>query len=342
MDELAQIRSIHDIDLQNYGLEAFANFSGFKPDPVQFIFLKEKVVGLHVYGTLDKACRDKILSLEDIQILYLGQVKGITNNWIGHLCELPSLKKLCLWNTCLNNAGAAKLSSSKTIEILDIRQTKVTDEGFESLSDIQTLRGLHAYLSPSIHYSSIESLNRLGNLQALLLQRTWNAANSHYIPRSTINRMTDGLSKLEEINIDYVGWGNKTGLEFLHNLPSLRTLSIQCFGFDESSVEVLSKDIPLEFLDLSYGSIQQMSLANKLFSYLRSVKKLRIQDFSISNEDVKPKKVDNIPCVYFRKKDVIDAQRMQRDMCELVFPVYKDSYSNSVHTYKKYFSWDQL
>jgi len=340
--EEIEIKTSADIEFSEYGLEAFSEIRGFKPHPIEVLLRSGKVVGLKVYGTLNKACQEKILSMVDIELLYLGQTKGITNKWIGSLSELPRLKKLCLWHTCLSNTGLKKLAESKSLEVLDIRQTKVKDEGFEYLSEITSLKALSAYLVPSIKYAALESLNNLSNLETLLLQRTWNAAVSNYIPKITINRMTDGMNNMEEFNIDFIGYGPVTGLEFIHNLPKLRSLSLSCFSFDESSVDEFSKEIPLDILDISGGFINPTSLANKLFSYLTSIKTLRMHDTRIYNEDEAPEIITHIPNVYYRKKDVIDSHRKQREMCERYFPEYEDSYTNSVYDYKKHFSWDKV
>lgn len=342
VDNVVQLKSGADISLSDYGLEDFSKIPSYMSHPIEILMCADEIVGLKVYGTLDKACKDKILSMENIQLLYLGQARGITNKWIGCLAELPRLRKLCLWHTCFGNSGAKMLANSKSLEILDIRQTKIVDEGFEHLSRIESLKGLHAYLRPSINYSTLVCLKNLKKLEALLLQRTWNSATSHYIPKAMINCMTEGLTNLEELNIDYIGQGSETGLEFVNNLPKLRTLSIQNFSFDELSVDVFAKDIPLQFLDISQGYIGSMSLVNRLLSSLRSIDSLRMHDFTVYDEDVPPKIIRHVPNVYCRKKGRLYWQRDQRELCEKIFPKYVDSCSNSAHNYLKYFSWDQI
>jgi len=332
------IKANKNLDLQKWGLQDFSNISYFGQGPVELLLRDNVVVGLRVKGKLDAKTRRKINTLENLEYLDLGQVKGFVNTWAGDLAKLPKLKNLNLWSTSLTNTGMKMLAGSESLEVLDIRETKIKEEGYECLSSVSSLKALRMYASPNIDYSYLKYISRMSNLQMLEMRRPWNVLNNHFIPSDVI-KITAGLSNLEELNLDYICKGKESGLDFLNNLPQLKTLSIEYFTFDQASIEIFSNTRELDFLNISNGFIHKVSEANRLFDYLRGIKKLNLQDLTITVIDEAPQEIKHINEVFFRKTDNIPTQKTSRELAERFFPVYKDSYTSVVHNYQKHFAW---
>lgn len=71
---------------------------------------------------------EKVLQSNTIREVYLRGSSGILNQNIDGLCALPRLQVLDLENSDLNNDSLQRLASMTSLQVLNVRGTRITGE----------------------------------------------------------------------------------------------------------------------------------------------------------------------------------------------------------------------
>lgn len=173
-----------------------------------------------------------VASLEE---LVLGQ--GISDEGLGHLKGLTSLRWLSVGNRSISDDGLAHLAGLTQMEVLYIRNTQVSDAGLVYLENMKKLKmlsliGTRVTEKGLIH---LEGLENLENLELLF-----------------------GVSDM--------------GLRFLSKLPSLKSIMVDGESLSEEGLTLLSKFKSLEHvyiddtdkMDIICGKLTKLSGLDRL------------------------------------------------------------------------------
>jgi Leucine-rich repeat (LRR) protein len=91
----------------------------------------------------------------------------LTDDWLGHLQQLSSLRSLDLWNTRVSDVGLQHLEGLSNLQTLYLGATDVTDAGLKHLKGLTNLRSLDLGRNPQLTVAGLENLKRLPNLRSL-------------------------------------------------------------------------------------------------------------------------------------------------------------------------------
>ncbi len=175
--------------LREWGLDALQGVACTWAPAVRAARRGPTVVALELNGQIDKRALAGVLALEDLEHLALGQVKGITNAWLAKLGELPKLRSLDLWRTPLSDVGATALAVSRTLEWIDVRNTKIGDAGLAALARIPTLRQLSCTATTRMPDDGIRALASAAKLEALAIVRPPFTLQATWIQQLTIDAL---------------------------------------------------------------------------------------------------------------------------------------------------------
>jgi hypothetical protein len=150
----------------------------------------------------------------------------ITDEQLGELQGLSSLRTLNLTQTRISDAGLAQLRGHKGLRSLDLFDTRVTDRGFASIA---TMSGLETFVVgvcdvTGAGLSQLESLNHLKTLTLVDLEITDKTL-------AAVARLT----RLDELNLRDLKITD-AGLAHLRGLTRLRRLSLSRSLHEESAI----------------------------------------------------------------------------------------------------------
>ena len=83
----------------------------------------------------------KLAELESLKAIVFQRSIEVTNDGMETIAKLPKLTHLTLLYTRITDPGLAHLKNAKQLRLLDLRGSKVGDEGLAKLSDMTTSRG---------------------------------------------------------------------------------------------------------------------------------------------------------------------------------------------------------
>lgn len=216
--------------------------------------------------------------LTGLEILMLFDAH-VPNEALRHVAGLKSLKELGLsGNNQFGDEGLAYLADSKSLEILDLESTEVTDAGLLQLAKLASLRELRVD-GPKIRGPGLAHLAKLPSLNRLVLR-----GSSPYNKRATDNTFSnEALTYLENIkslkDLD-LGWLPVTddGLSHLSGLTSLEVLSIFQSKITDAGLVHLKSMPSLKKLQLGGTRVTDAGLA-----HLKEIKSLKSLDLPGDN-----------------------------------------------------------
>jgi hypothetical protein len=180
-----------------------------------------QIVALSVQGTLGKRARAGILGLTALRHLALRQAKGLDNRFLAALGELPALRSLDLWSTCLDDRGATGIARSTTLQAIDVRATKVGDDGLAALATLPSLRWLQCAAGDRVPEAALVALARTPTLEALAVVRPPFSMQRSWLGAATVEALASS-STLRWLSLH----GVIRTASGLHALAALRSLEV--------------------------------------------------------------------------------------------------------------------
>jgi hypothetical protein len=154
----------------------------------------------------------------------------------------PSLKRLRIAGTDIDDRELSRLVESANLELLDVSHCEsLRAEGLAAISQIRTLRNLRL-AGPAINDEAVRSLASLSNLAALSLQETTVTDEGLGVIES--------MSKLKELNL-YGTPVTDASLATIAKLPELKKLRLRATKVTGSSAESFLQMVAVTDLDLS-------------------------------------------------------------------------------------------
>jgi F-box and leucine-rich repeat protein 14 len=175
---------------------------------------------------------------------------AITDKAIGEIVTLKTLRHLDLRHSPrLTAEGLARLKALPSLEVLDLGDCRMTDEGLKALSDLSGLTSLDVSgFRQGVTDAGLASVARLGRLQSLRVGMT------HSDPAAVTDRGLESLSKLGDLRtLDLAGFGKITdeGIAHLSKLARLARLSLlNCSNVTDAGLRHLSSLRELSELNL--------------------------------------------------------------------------------------------
>jgi hypothetical protein len=187
----------------------------------------------------------------------------VSDQDLGTLRSLPSLRSLDLAQTRISDAGLALLQGHEGLRSLVLFDTKVTDRGFASIA---TLTGLESLTVGSCEVTGqgltqLDSLDHLRVLNLILLD----VADKDLAP---LARLTH-LDQLELVELKITD----RGLEHLRGLSRLRRLSLDRNAITDAGLKDLARLTDLEELGLEGTQVSESGVA--LLKDLPKLKRVR-------------------------------------------------------------------
>ncbi len=184
-------------------------------------------------------------------IIYIDLERSkVTNEQLGFLKGLKSLKFLLLSDTSVTDACLVNMSELKGLWVLDLAGTKITGSGFANL------RGLNS-------------------LRSLMLSRT-------KVTDQGLSQIT-GLTGLEFLSL-YDTSVTDAGLAHLRNLGSLKTLYLGHQAITDAGLVHLGRLTRLEDLSLSLTKITDAGLPR--LTGLKNLRKLNLKMTGVTRDGV--------------------------------------------------------
>lgn len=109
--------------------------------------------------------------LEKLEELDLSECAQLSDEAMGPLAEMKSLKKLNLWRVNLTDQGIQPIGKLSNLESLNLDNTRLTDAGLPAIGGLKKLTFLHLG-STSISNAGLDELKELKNLKNLIVTRT--------------------------------------------------------------------------------------------------------------------------------------------------------------------------
>lgn len=97
------------------------------------------------YGDITPKCLESLAELSNLEVLSLGNLKGITDKDVEQLKSLEKLRVLGIRSAELTNVGVEHLSHLSQLEMLEIRGEKISNGGIRLLNKLKNLGSLHVY-----------------------------------------------------------------------------------------------------------------------------------------------------------------------------------------------------
>jgi len=198
-----------------------------------------------VSGTPAKALKNGVQpaaneSGEVAEVVFDGETisEEMIQSWVNN----PSLRRLRIAGSGIDDAGLIQLAKMQKLELLDLTGCeKLTSVGIEAIGNIASLRNLRVS-GPAVTDPAIASFSRLSNVAALSLQQTAVTDNGL--------RVVDSMTGLKELNL-YGTTVTDSCLATIAALPSLQKLRLRGTGVTGHAAESFVKMAALTELDLS-------------------------------------------------------------------------------------------
>jgi len=197
---------------------------------------------------------DKFEKLEALNLTWL---TTITDEGLGYLTEMESLKKLAIGHIKLTDKGCGILKKIKTLEHLHLPRGEITDNGIAQIGELHNLRYLWAGASSSSPFTDnalisiarlekleelniggkgitnkgVKAISKLGNLKELTLFSAPGLDNEGLLQIA-------GLKALKHLSI--LGGHHITlgGLKALNSLSNLESLSLKNIKQDNGLMDI--------------------------------------------------------------------------------------------------------
>lgn len=161
----------------------------------------------------------------------LGPAKtDISDDDLQVVTALPALRHLDLRQSEISDAGLAHLTGLQRLKTLNLTSTPISDAGLKSLGELSSLTELQLEFT-KVTGEGLEQLARCHHLSTLVISQ---GAGSHLDLRF-LNR----LESLVALTI------NSAGQLDLHDLPTLKTLSVNLAGSSEKPAELRLANLPV-------------------------------------------------------------------------------------------------
>jgi Leucine-rich repeat (LRR) protein len=179
--------------------------------------------------TLKKLVLQKY-SLETVQL--------ITDENMVHVRQLPNLEILQV-HRLIGDAGVAHFAGLKKLRVLNMPDSKLTDNGLAVIGGMTQLENLVISSHPSITDAGVAQLGNLTNLRVLNLSRT-NITDAS-MPVIAQNRA------LEKLFLSYTGITD-AAVPYLKQLTGLQRLDIQGQGVTQQGFAELKAALPNTYI----------------------------------------------------------------------------------------------
>jgi hypothetical protein len=194
----------------------------------------------------------------------------VTDAGLKDLGQLTNLRYLSLEDCGIGNEGMAYLAPLKDLRVLNVMRTLVGDDGLVHLADcrLQDLRLRETSVSgPGLDHleNSRESLTYLDLSETLIS----NEGVAHVAPFTNLKTLLlwngsldddgvallEGLTELEELDLQGCAAVTSGSAESLAKLPNLRVLNLSETAFDDDGLETLAGLEQLKLLKLAQSGV---------------------------------------------------------------------------------------
>ena len=170
-----------------------------------------------------------------LRTLFLDQNASLTDEWLSPLADLTELRRLVLWGDGIRGPGLRHIALLPHLDMLQLNDTPLADEGMEFVGQIRTLTELDLSRT-RITDHGLELISALRSLICLELEET---------------AITD------------------RGIDYLAALPQLSHLSLDGTKISGAGLAALAKLTKLEYLwltntDLSDGRVEDLGKLARL------------------------------------------------------------------------------
>jgi hypothetical protein len=129
------------------------------------------IVGLALTGKMGPRSRASVIELDSLEYLDVSLVSGLSNSWFARVIELPDLRVLAARKTCFADEVADTLARSRSLEAIDIGETKAGAPVIEALAELRQLRALSCTVGATPPDAALRRLERLPALERLSVVR---------------------------------------------------------------------------------------------------------------------------------------------------------------------------
>lgn len=215
----------------------------------------------HLTGLKVLQLEDTAVSVKGIKLLhnlksleYLSLSKTLTDEGLGEISQLKSLKGLYIGESRLTDAGLMHLANLTSLEELALGQGRMTNAGLAHLAKLPSLRylmlaGKNFTDAGMIHLKHVPSL------------RILNAGHLPHLTDAALVHLAD-TPNLETLSFHWVEAITDEGVAHLTKLPSLKKLDIRHSKVTDKSIAHLSQVKTLEYLVLPDKGITDVGLAH--------------------------------------------------------------------------------
>lgn len=246
---------------------------------------------------------------QQLQSLWIGSNRSLDDDAMSSIASLPTLHSLFLTRTGVTDAGLEVLSTSHSVEAVDVGLTRITDKGIAALSKLPNLRLLSAMAldpefrgnepNPSITNMGLSSLRNCQRLEYLNISGS-------ALTDSGLEKLVSDCPRLRHLTLDNTAI-TSSGLKHIGSLSQLEFL--RCYGtrIDDSvvghfqslgnlkqidgdvevgnaGVEALASLPSLERLTLSGGKESPDDACMASIAAMKSLKDLSIQNTQITDD----------------------------------------------------------
>ena len=211
---------------------------------------------------------EQIGGLAGLQFLSLRACVNVTDNGIGHLKSLHSLKLLDLERTQVTERGLRSLKSLTKLEALGLDNTKLTDAGLSELRAWPNLKRLFFKECPEVTDVGLGHIKNLNSLETLSFSKCSKVTNAGL-------EQLAGLSGLTRLSVIDCPGMNDSAVASLANLKQLTSLDLSGANLTDESLLTIGKFTSLERLELKH--CRQLSGGG--LAHLKGLTQLHYLDF---------------------------------------------------------------
>ena len=194
---------------------------------------------------------------------------GLDDAGMAAICNLTSLKALYLvFNNSVTNKGLAQISKLKSLELLGLNSTNITDDGLNNLSALASLR--HLTLVGNFTNEAIPYLKDIKSIKSLHIEiNSFDDKGMEYV---------SGLTQLENFNAHRMSGITDSGIAYFKNMINLNKLDIGSSKVTDTGLSYLKDIKTINYLTLPVQGISDTGL-----TYLGQLTNLKHLDVSRIN-----------------------------------------------------------
>lgn len=199
-----------------------------------------KLTNMTVLGVEDTSVSDEGLKqmkrFDYLEEFYAFRCINITNEGVAALEDLTNLRRIRLRATSINGGCVKYLSNLPLLEILDVSETYVGDDGMAEMKRIDSLKRLNMWHTEITN----EGLADLGEMTQL----TWlNLDDNMAIDDAGVEKLA-GLENLEFLHLGKTSITDDS-VETIKKFTNLKTLDLtNCFSVSPDAVDEIKEAIP--------------------------------------------------------------------------------------------------